>query len=103
MEANDLKPDPDLTEEQKALISSLSDREVQQIDSVLLSNTREGWSKMAMIVAITMNEHQFQNSSVPDIYYAMRIRKLVETGVLESQGFIENMRYCEVRRPVVNI
>lgn len=102
MEANDLKPDPGLTEEQKALISSLSDREVQQIDSALLSNTRQDWSKMARVVAITMTQPPFQNSSVPDIFYAMRIRKLLEIGVLESQGFIENMRYCEVRRTVTS-
>ncbi|MCP4976228.1 MAG: hypothetical protein GY931_08720 [Maribacter sp.] len=102
MEAHDLKPDPELTKEQKALISSLSDTEVEQIDSVLLSNTRQVWSKVAMVVAITMNELQLQYSNIPDVYYAMRIRKLVNIGELESQGFIENMRYSEVRRPVVN-
>ena len=36
---------------------------------------------------------------VPDIYYAQRVRHLVEIGKLESQGDLHYMRYSEVRLP----
>ena len=36
---------------------------------------------------------------VPDIYYAQRVRHLVEVGKLESQGDLHYMRYSEVRLP----
>jgi len=34
---------------------------------------------------------------IPDIYYANRVRALVEAGRLESQGNLDYMRFSEVR------
>ena len=37
--------------------------------------------------------------SVPDLFYAERLRKLVQDGKLESQGNLHYMRFSEVRLP----
>lgn len=34
----------------------------------------------------------------PDLFYAIRVRYLVESGRLVSQGNLSRMRYSEVRR-----
>ena len=37
---------------------------------------------------------------IPDVFYAQRVRKLVEDGHLEAQGNLAYMRYSEVRLPM---
>ena len=53
---------------------------------------------MAMVVGSAMMEAKNKYQGVPDLYFAQRIRELVANGTLESQGFLANMRYSEVRR-----
>ena len=36
-------------------------------------------------------------AGIPDRFYAMRVRALVEAGVLEAQGNLQRMRFSEVR------
>lgn len=35
---------------------------------------------------------------IPDVFYAQRVRTLVERGVLEAADDLSRMRYCEVRK-----
>lgn len=91
--------DPPLTSEEEAKVAKLSKAEVKKIDDALLSNATHQWRKVAMIVALTMTSLQDRQPGVPDLYYAERVRKLVNDGVLESQGNLSCMRYGEVRLP----
>ena len=91
--------DPELTEQQTALIESLSEAELSIIDEALLSCAKQRWSKVAMIVGTVMFNNPNQHQKIPDIFYAHRIRKLVEKGELISQGNLKNMRYSEVKLP----
>ena len=93
----DVQPDPPLTPEQRAQVECLSTGDVRKIDEALLSNTSHRWCKVAMIVGTTMGDKEERFPEVPDIYYAQRIRHLVEKGILEAQGYLPNMRYAEVR------
>ena len=95
-----LKPDPPLTAEQQAIVSALTDEQVAEIDRALLANCIERRRKVAAVVGRTMTD-QFMDrfEGVPDIYYAARIRALVERGQLESFGDLGYMRYSEVRLP----
>ncbi len=34
---------------------------------------------------------------VPDVYFALRVRNLVDKGLVESTGNLDYMRYSEVR------
>ena len=50
-----------------------------------------------MVVGITMPSLSIRLPGIPDVFYGMRVRKLVEDGVLGSQGNLARMRLSEVR------
>jgi hypothetical protein len=102
MNSHDVEPDGDLSPDQVKLIEQLTDDEVQAIDNALLANSCERWRKVARVVGTTMMKLPSRVEGIPDIYYSQRVQKLVERGVLESQGNLSYMRYSEVRRPVGN-
>ena len=77
----------------------LSREAVQAIDNLLLSHAHAEWRKVALIVALTMTDPENRERGIPDLFYAQRVRKLVEEGRLESQGNLQEMRFSEVRLP----
>lgn len=99
MNSHDVQPDGELTPEQVKLVEELTDTEVQTIDDALLANTCDKWRKVARVVGTTMMELPCRIEGVPDLYYSQRIKRIVEDGLLESQGNLSYMRYSEVRRP----
>lgn len=90
-------PDPIPTPEEQAEINKLSEAEIEEVDCILLSNINHQWRKVARVVGLTMRN--YPNRHVPDIFYASRIYKLVESGHLEAWGYLGNMRNSEVRVP----
>ena len=92
-------PDPPLTPEQQAKVAQLTETEIKAIDEALISNARHPWRKVTLVVGLTMGLFQNRFSEIPDLFYAHRIRKLVQDGCLESQGNLEYMRFSEVRLP----
>lgn len=93
----DYVPDPPLTKEQIVLVNKLNEIDIKRIDKALLSNTCKNWRKVARVVGSTMMVLPERILGIPDIFYAQRIRHLVEEGKLESQGNLAYMRYSEVR------
>ncbi len=89
--------DPPLTDEQSELVSKLSEAELSNIDEALLSNISTQWRKVARVVGTTMSEQENRIKGIPDIFYAQRVARLVQKGLIESQGNIEAMRFSEVR------
>jgi hypothetical protein len=98
--AHDAVPDPPLNTEQALRVSRLTQEDLWEMDRVLLAQASQSWRKVARIVAMTIGELSERFPDVPDIYYAQRVRHLVEVGQLESQGNLAYMRYSEVRRPI---
>jgi hypothetical protein len=92
-------PDPPLTPEEEAKVAPLTERELEAIDEALMSNIYHRWRKVAMIVGLTMHNLEDRVREIPDLFYAQRVRKLVETGRVESQGNLAYMRFSEVRLP----
>lgn len=92
-------PDPPLSREQKARVAQLTSKEIEAIDNTLLSNAKPGWRKVAMLVGLSIGQLRDRIEDIPDLYYSQRIRKLVESGRLESQGNLAYMRFSEVRLP----
>jgi hypothetical protein len=92
-------PDPPLTPEEEAKVAQLAERELEAIDEVLMSNAHHRWRKVAMVVGLTMQHLENRVRGIPDLFYAQRVRKLVESGRLESQGNLAYMRFSEVRLP----
>ena len=93
------EPTPPLTPEEQALVAKLSEVDLQTVDATIMASSREQWRKVAMVVATTMHTLEDRYPLLPDLFYAQRLRRLVEQGRLESQGNLLYMRFSEVRLP----
>jgi hypothetical protein len=94
---HDVKPDPPLDVEQSLRVSKLTQDDLWDIDRELLAQSARSWRKVARIVGQTIDKLSTRIPDVPDVYYAQRVRHLVEIGKLESQGDLHYMRHSEVR------
>jgi Protein of unknown function len=93
------EPDTDLSTEDQHLVSLLGPSDHKTIDSALLAECAASWRKVARVVGTVMITLRDRYPNLPDGYYALRVRRLVERGSLESQGNLDYMRYSEVRLP----
>jgi hypothetical protein len=93
----DMEPDPELSADQRALVDQLSDSEIKIIDSQLLDLCSNRFQKVAKIVGQFMLLSKFEGRNLPDTFLADRVYQLANSGSLEYQGFLNHMRYCEVR------
>ncbi len=98
MISEEMNSDPDLTNEQKQLAAELTFEQLKEIDETLFSNTACSWRKVARVIGSTMSELSSRITDLPDIFYSLRVRDLVESGKLISRGDLSCMRYSEVRR-----
>ena len=80
-------------------VSRLTAEEISEIDAALVSAARARFRKVAMVVGSAMIKLEASITRVPDLFYAERVRHLVETGVLESVGDLRRMTFSEVRLP----
>jgi len=95
----DPEPDPPLTEEQQARVDQLTAEELQMIDDALIADACSQFRKVARIVGTAMMATEDSIKHIPDLFYAARVRKLVEEGRLVSEGNLEYMRFSEVKLP----
>jgi len=96
---HELQPDPPLDVEQSLRVSKLSQEDLWDIDREILTQSARSFRKVARVVSQVMDKLSTRIPDVPDVYYAQRVRHLVEIGKLESQGDLHHMRYSEVRLP----
>jgi hypothetical protein len=97
---NDIAPpDGPLTPEEQAVADSLSADVVARIDAALLSQARKSQRKVAMLVGLTMMDPTLRVPGLPDVFYAQRVKALVQRGLLIAAGNLDYMGYCEVRLP----
>jgi hypothetical protein len=52
-----------------------------------------------MLVGMAMGNEAVRVPGLPDLFYAQRVRVLVERGLLIGEGNLSFMRYSEVRLP----
>lgn len=70
----------------------------EEIDAALLANITNEWRKLAFVVGTTMMQIQSSRlSGRDDIYFAERVSCLVDKGLVEHHGDLQQMRQCEVR------
>ena len=92
------KDDPPLSAEQQAQANTLSDSEIMAIDEAILGNTDTDWRKVARVVGSTMISLEGKHKGLPDVFFAQRVKSLVERGLLKSQGNLNRMKHSEVKR-----
>jgi len=97
--SGDEDQDRELTDQEEQLIAGLPAELITRIDDALLAKATHRFQKVARIIVEVMQSFSDRPSGIPDVYYAQRIAKLVEAGLLESQGNLRRMRFSEVRRP----
>jgi hypothetical protein len=86
-----------LTEEEERLVSRLTVDDLTAIDEALLERAGPQWRKVAALVSNALRKMERHLPMLPDVYYGRRVRQMVETDVLESQGDLARMRFGEVR------
>jgi len=94
---HDTDRDPPLDVEQSLRVSKLTQDDLWDIDRELLNQSARSWRRVARVVATTMDKLSSRIPDVPEVYYAQRVRHLVEVGKLESQGDLHRMHFSEVR------
>jgi hypothetical protein len=92
------EPLPPLSPKELAFVSRLTDNDLRFIDEALLAEADLQWRKVARVIGRAMSRPTHVQG-VPDVFYAQRVRRLVEAGQLESQGNLAYLRFSEVRLP----
>lgn len=98
-ESDDKQPDRSLTPEEEAQARLLTAADLKRIDECLLSNTSHQWRKVARVIGQTMLALSHEFPGMPDVFYAVRIKHLAESGAIETAGNLDRMRYSEIRLP----
>ena len=93
----DSEPDGPMTPDEEAQARSLTAAELQRIDAVLLSHTTDRRKKVAMVVFETMRELSGEFPHLPDVFYGHRVKHLAESGMVESAGNLDRMRFSEIQ------
>ena len=94
------QPDAALSPEESARVAKLSERDIGNIDAALLAEASAQWRKVARLVSGAMSRQSTRIPGIPDLYYAQRVRHLVDNGFLEADGDLRFMGRSEVRLPV---
>jgi hypothetical protein len=89
--------DGPLSPKQQDRVAQLRDDELMAIDAAILRNCSTQFRKIARVVGYAIIELNATIPNVSDIFYADRVRHLIEDGELESQGRIDAMRFGEVK------
>jgi Protein of unknown function len=70
----------------------------EEIDEALLANITEIWRKVARVVGTTMIQiNRNERKGKDDLYFAKRVAILVEKGLIEHNGDLNQMGLCEIR------
>jgi hypothetical protein len=93
-----ITPDRPLTNHEEAIAAALSPEFLRKLDESLLSFAGSRSRKVAMLVGLALSEKELQVPGLPDVFYARRIKLLVEKGKLLATGNTDFMRYCEVQK-----
>jgi hypothetical protein len=97
---DELHPDPPLSAEQKKLVGALSQSQIDTVDRAILSSSVAHWRKVARVVSSAMAQVGQTLPGVPDVFYAERVRTLVERGALdhkETLGACATVRFARVK------
>ena len=88
-----------MTPQEQVVTDALSIELLRRIDAALLSHARKTNRKVSMIVSLTMMDPSLHVPGLSDVFFAQRIRMLVDKGLLVAEGTLGYMRYTEVRLP----
>jgi hypothetical protein len=88
-----------LSEEEELLITSLPKELIARIDAALLAKAESRFRKVALIVGSVPDAVPDLPKDLPRNFYAQRIARLVDAGLMESRGDLRRSGFSEVRIP----
>lgn len=88
---------PPLSVAEQSVVAHLNHADLQAIDATILAQASDHWLKVARVVGSTADALEVQYPGLSYVYYAQRLRQLVDDGRLESKGNLAYMRFSEVR------
>jgi len=92
-------PNDPLTVEELAAVARLRAADYEIIDAAILGQSDKRWLKVARVVLHSERELIGRFPDISYLFYAERLKHLVQAGLLESQGNLNHMRFSEVRIP----
>lgn len=98
-EVHEGPPDTQLEPDEQVVVDRLTPSDTTLIDKALLTDCISTWRKVARIVGRALDQVPETLADVPVAYFAQRVKALVATGKLESQGNLDHIRFSEVRLP----
>ena len=88
-----------LSSEEAEIYSNLTEGDLNEIDSIILSDCVRYGRKVARVVGTTFMHPKFRDRDIPVSCFAQRVVELVKQGKLVAEGNLNYMRYSEVRLP----
>lgn len=95
---SDYVKDDDISDEERNLINKLHTEDISIIERCILSNVSEQFRKVARVVGDVSEELKNSYPEITYLFYSERIRSMVESGKLVSQGDLHIMRYSEIKK-----
>jgi hypothetical protein len=77
--------------------TDLKPADLERIDSCLICHISDQYRKVAFVIGQAMLDLHGEYSALPDMFYASRIKHLVATGVIETAGNLDRIRFSEMR------
>ena len=68
------------------LVTSLTAEDVDAIDGALLAELSQEWRQSSAIVAAAVRAMRHRYRSVPDVFFAYRLRTLIKRGAAQSDA-----------------
>lgn len=78
-------------------LEKLTIDDTKLIDASIMNNISNKWQKVAMVIALAMKDMGETFKYIPDSFYAERIIELSASGLIQSQGNLNQMRLSEIR------
>ncbi len=70
----------------------------EEVDFLIIANSSKIWRKVARVVGFSISQTDTQKiGDKNDLYFANRVNVLVNKGLLEYEGDLNDMRNCEIR------
>lgn len=83
----------------RAAIARLNEQDIERIDRAILSALGDDWKKAGFITSGMVIAAPDEYEEVPEMFYTLRIRALVEASRIEGRGDPLALKNFEIRLP----
>jgi hypothetical protein len=78
-------------------IARLREQDLLQIDQAILAALDHSWKKAGFITAGVMIAAPDEHEDLPEVFYVLRMRALVQAGKIELKGDLDELKTSQIR------